>query len=375
MAKVKNQIYDGSEETYTDASGVIHFFGESFRHIMPNAYPLPSLNSTGVTRKSPRGYKPSQQGHGSAAQRPWRDCFALCAERWDSLPDECEAIPTCPAHSSKNSVWDAKQAQGVMCSYFDLYMDCCLSSCTEISIIGPDGISVTGGAISDDDNCWPCVPPCMASELSIAYASQQMVTGEIQLLMAHDSAFGDSIPCCHPEELSWELVSGGGSLSSFNGPSTLYTASDNNIDCANNPTIKLTDCCGRSASLQLAVSATGYDPSQNAVYTYTDKEENCFPDANCPGSGCVCPPPVFAICNCSIVEWIYNCAGELIHGPDMCETQVSFCAVEGKCLDTDLNRCAVPGCPYSANELESWSPIDGRSAEQITAGCCPALLL
>ena len=89
MAKVKNQVYDGSEESYTDAAGRIHYLGELIRHTLSPAYPLPSLNPTGVVRKSPRGYKPTEQGNGSARQRPWRDCFKACCAQWDEMPDVC----------------------------------------------------------------------------------------------------------------------------------------------------------------------------------------------------------------------------------------------------------------------------------------------
>ena len=76
MAKVHNQVYDGSEETYTDQAGDVHYFGETVRQTMTDGYPIPTDDQDEVVRKSPRGYKPTEQGAGSEAQRPWRECFA-----------------------------------------------------------------------------------------------------------------------------------------------------------------------------------------------------------------------------------------------------------------------------------------------------------
>ena len=212
MAKVKDQVYDGSEESYTDADGRIHYLGDLIRQTTTYAYPLHSGDIYKVIRKSPRGYKPALQGLGSDKQLPWRMCFQQCCERWNALPDDCPAIGLCPPRSSKKNVWDAKTAQGVMCSYFDLYLGCCISSCTEISVTGPDGVTFAGGAISADDECWPCPTPCRDSVLSIAYTTAVMGFGESQALHAHDSAFGDAVPCCQAAELEWRIVSGGGTL-------------------------------------------------------------------------------------------------------------------------------------------------------------------
>ena len=194
MAKVKDQVYDGSEVTYQDKDGAFHFFGELFRHIMPDAYPFFSLNPTGIARKSPRGYRVPQQGRGTEEQAPYRECFQQCADRWNSMEIECPDPAPCKLVSSKANVHTAKVDQGVMCAYYDLFMGCCMSSCTEISIEGPGGVSFSSGTISENNNCWPCEAPCKTSILSIGYTTDTMATGSSQVLLAHDSLYGNSIP-------------------------------------------------------------------------------------------------------------------------------------------------------------------------------------
>jgi len=398
MAKVKDQIYDGSEETYTDAGGVIHFFGELFRHIMPDSYPLPSLNPTGVTRKSPRGYKPSQQGPGSAAQRPWRECFVLCAERWDELPDECPEIPPCPARPSKDSVWMAKQAQGVMCSYYDLYMDCCLSSCVEISIEGPDGVSYTGGSIPDVDDCWPCVPPCLESTLSISHTTTRMQVGESQQLTAHDSLFGDEVPCCPTGDLSWEIIVGGGILEPDSGQSVLYIAPETNDGCTENPTIEVTDCCGRTAQLKLAVNQySNTVPPNTAVFVgeCTTSQEVTQAEAcanpECPGyPSCICydktaslyakvyayfcdgtPVGAGVECgdkDCGACGTSAGCVCDDVPLSPPCSCDEAFTQVSSKCRpESEVADC--PACGYDG------CAVDVRTAAMIADGCCPPEIL
>lgn len=366
MAKVKDQIRDRSTVSYIDAAGRICYNDELFRHIMPDAYPLPSLNPTGVARKSSRGYKQSQQGNGSRLQRPRRECFKQCADRWNALPDECPDPAPCPPRSSKASVWEAKQEQGVMCSYLDLYMSCCLKSCTEISIVGPDGAGYTGGAISADDDCWPCEPPCKTSILSIAYTSQQMQVNESQALHAHDSEYGDEVPCCQPDELRWEIVTGGGYLNPSTGPSVTYFAAASNPGCASNALIKLSDCCGREATLAIAVNSFT-DPVALA-YSMIDSCRDIAPVDNCQLA----------------FHWIYgiagiynawNCAGTLLEreGLEVCNGSGDLSSMAGACcLETPCGPMPPHTCDMIIELAETVCPSgDHRTPEMIEQGCCP----
>lgn len=327
MAKVKNQVYDGSEEAYVDASGRSYGIGEFIRHIMTDAYPLPSLNPTGAVRKSPKGFRLTQQGRGSENQAVFRDCFQQCADRWNAMPDECPDPGPCQLISSKKKVWDAKQDAGILSSYYDYFMGCCMSSCTEITITGPSGAAISGGTISADNLCWPCEAPCKTSTLSISYTSQQMQVGQSQLLEAQDSLFGFGVPCCPSEEIMWEIVSGGGYLAPSTGPITVYTAPGANPFCELNAKIKLSDCCDRTASLSIAITSGG-----NAHAGFVCRTVWLF------------DPPVgyHYIDN-------YDCNGTMY--------QSNFF----------YNSCEFSGLPESCF-------FDQRSGDQQTGGCCPTIL-
>lgn len=345
MAKVKDQIFDRSQVSYVDAAGRVCYLDELFRHIMPDAYPLFSLNPVGVARKSSRGHNQPTQGRGSPDQLPYRMCFQDCADLWRALPDECPAVPLCNGPSSKKSIWEAKQEQGVMCSYYDLFMSCCMKHCYEISIVGPDGVGFKGGAISSLAACWPCESPCNTSELSIGYTTDQMTVGSSQTLTACDSFYGDSVPCCRPDDLMWEILTGGGSLSAEFGSAVTYYAPADISGCSANPTIRLSDCCGRSAELTTAVTKVhDYD----AYYV--------------PGQGHWAG--TLGYCNCYYpgYDWkYYGCDG--VYRRD---------GVYGLCAGPEEH------CPPYVVGDECYDPTcaaikDVRTPQQILDGCCPAV--
>lgn len=390
MAKVTNQIYDGTEDGYIDEGGEEYFFGESYRQAATDGYPLPSTGSAEVVRKSPRGYKKALQGNGSADQLPWRQCFSDCARQWDELPEECAPIPSCPTRTSKKNVWNAKQAQGVMCSYYDLFMGCCISSCLQITIEGPGGVAYKGGSIPTDSACWPCHPPCKDSELSIAYTTANMITGETQQLIAHDSDYGDEVPCCPTGDLSWEILSGGGYLEPDSGQAVNYTAPDANDDCEYSPVIQVTDCCGRSAALTIGVSAPGLDPGTEAIKTYTDKHCLMYAGptcADCSTPQCYSgppptPPPEMcetddAFFVCEITTTFYNCYGDITFGPCV-SGAVGYDYDHADCHFSCSNLitggfCYVNGLAPDA--LEASSPADVRTEPLKHMGCCPSQMM
>lgn len=360
MAKVTNQIIYGNEETYTDADGKTHYLGETYRHVLTEAYPLPSLNPSGVIRKTPRGYRPTEQGQGSPEQAPWRDCFQACAERWRNMPDECPDPAPCPTISSKKLTWEAKQQQGVPCSYYDLYLRCCLSSCTEITIYDTQGNAITGGSIPDDDNCFKCEPPCKTSTLSVAYTTARMKTGESQALRAHDSIFGFSIPCCQQNEITWEIVKGGGYLSDNEGLETIYFAPATNPYCALNPTIELRDCCQRTAQIEIAVNGS--------TDTYVYKIKRCYDDWSC-GDNEYCPVVRIYDGSCDGIE-SYNdvwCGG----GDESPAQNCNFCAGIGR------PNCAAIYRQGNCAAFDEFLDVahDTRQLSQIADGCCPEELL
>ena len=132
MAKVKKQTYEGDEIVYRDADGKIYTSGDIQRHIMTDGYPLKWVEDLQSIRKSPRGYRRPQQGRGSREQRYRRECWQQCADRWREMPLECPPIPPCPQISSKKNVWKAAEEAGILSSYYDHFMGCCMEQCKKI---------------------------------------------------------------------------------------------------------------------------------------------------------------------------------------------------------------------------------------------------
>ena len=369
MAKVKDQIRDNSEVSYIDAAGRVCYTHELFGHIMPDAYPLPSLNPTGVARKSNKGNKPSTQGEGSPAQLPWRMCFQACADKWRALPDVCPDPTPCHMKSSKEKVWDAKNEQGVMCSYYDLFMSCCMKFCARISVTGPDGTTFGGGFIPEDIDCFPCDMPCNNSSLEISYTTLAMSVNQSQELSATDSDGGSSMSCFQPEDLVWEIMSGGGYLNPSVGFTVGYHAPASNPDCVMNPTIKLTDSCQRTAELTLAVNSA---PSNFVAYELKAAGDT--------GPCCAYIP--------------HSCGPECIE--IYCGKQTFFDCIQYYCSGEEIGRCTNPFvCAYSSppgvwEDHGYCSPVGGigfcgqstplgitdrRTDAQKAAGCCPPELI
>lgn len=358
MAKVKNQIYDGSEECYTDASNLFYSIGEFFRHAMTDAYPLPSVIPASVVRKSPRGYRPSQQGRGSKDQAWHRDCFQQCTDRWNSLPDVCPPCAPCIGLSSKKNAWDSKQSAGVLSSYFDFYLGCCLETCTEISITDAEGITFSGGTISATENCNPCEPKCADATLSIALTSQVMPCSSSQSLHAVYTAPCNAAFCCPDGDFAWELIAGDGGIYPATGPTTTYYSPDSNVNCEDNPTIRLKDCCNHFAYINIAVNCYADPfPAYESIWIQITPEDIPYTDCRVTRS--------LGICNCYCHYYgQYDCTGEfrnvVIRGYSV---EIGPCAADDPSIGSG---CTCGPCPET---------LDIRTADAKTLGCCPPVFL
>jgi hypothetical protein len=209
--------------------------------------------------------------------------------------------------------------------------------------------------------------PCCddAAPLSISYTSLLMGCGQQQDLQAQGG--------CAP--YSWSL-SGGGTLSAYTGGTVTYTAPATNPNCTDNPTIEVTDCCGNTSQVKLAVNCYN-DPglalqqsdvvSLGPCYSYPFTEDPtcadiCFQNQKCQ----------------QIIGGFrnrgWNCSGVLISD---CSTGGIYHSCQDSC---GVPQCGDPGIPAACwtNQCGGHSPCaacgtlyDERSAEMKAAGCCP----
>lgn len=364
MAKVKNQVINGSEETYTDASGESYYFGESFRHTITEGYPLPSDEVFRVVRRSPKFYRKTNQGPGTWRQRPYRMCWAECAARWNSLPEECPTPPFYPDTSSKKKVWDTKQERAVSCSSFDLYMRCCMTTCLFLDVTGPGGMIITGGMLPEPEQCFPCPNEydCCKNvdnqeiNVSIGYITQGMQINETQEL----SVEGFN-PKCAPQIYQWVIASGGGTLSAEYGYEVTYTAPGSNPNCIENPVIQLICKDIVVDTLKLAINSGTTYQAYNIV-------EYC---GVLPGGGEV------TLCDGSTKSgdyWInhYQCCGKNYS----CNGESMGNKLYWACSESEEGACAYyldNGCPSGKCVIGTIN--DTRTEQDKANGCCPEALL
>jgi len=353
MAKVKNQILPVDDVYYTDAKGNPHFEMDLFHHLFTDPYPLHQLVDFLAVGKTRRNHKPSTQGEGTPKQRWPRACFVACVARWHQLPRVCPDEPTCKPITSKQNVWDAKLEQGIKCSYFDLYMACCLSTCFEVTVSSWEFGEVKNYMVESDEQCWPCESIDPFGTVDILFTSQQMQVSQYQNLIA-------SGPCpCEPGQLTWELT-GGGYLTNKEGPTTTYFAPDENPECAYNPTIQLF-CDGvLAAELKIAVNAVS---GGSAVGRYCQKAcDECIPQ----GGENSCSGAVYDFypfnngANCC---HDFRCDGSFL-GNGFWEFS-SWWNFYNECHASD----------WCANMEAEDHTEDFRTINQKMAGCCPYELL
>lgn len=190
------------------------------------------------------------------------------------------------------------------------------------------------------------INPCPLSG-SIGFTLTQMSIDQEQTLNAVLTN-----PGCDPNSITWQITSGGGTLTPTTGLTTIYKAPHTNAECANNPTIMLS--CGEEPLDYLEIAV-------NAVTTLVNAVIWC---CNCDSSWCNTN-------NIHHCHWIYKCNGTGI-GTDVCSAHC-----------TTMNCCA--NHPGQATCYDSWQHCaqlsynvgytDNRSPTNKTAGCCPYQLL
>ena len=193
------------------------------------------------------------------------------------------------------------------------------------------------------------------SQLEIIYTSLSMACNDSQDLIAVNG--------CLP--YTWSL-SGGGTLSENTGYMVVYTAPATNVNCADNPTIKVTDCCGNAVEIKLAVNCYAGGVALKDTDAFQDQ---CWWDA---WNG--------------ICKWTgnyycrnYDCNGTLTYNLEAgIDTLVKFdpdCSMHvyssgdcsAKCGLGPHGRCALnPFCQGA-----QWNLSDVRTTEMKEQGCCP----
>jgi hypothetical protein len=390
MATVRNQILFPSELLYTDADGNNYYFGEAFRQIVTEGYPLPTLNPRSVTRKTPRGYRPTQQGTGSSLQMPLRQCFQQCAERWRTMPDVCGTVPLCKNTSSKKNIWDGKVAQGVPCSFYDLYMRCCMATCTEMEITIPGHGIITGGTISAEENCFPCDPVLPCKDVAILYTTQQMGPSEYQGLSVSNPAVGSIY--------HW-ILAGGGSLNSHDGINVVYHSPADNPDCVNNAQISLFQAVAGCPDLVWHICsslgiATNTFTEPNLAFAGYGEDNQVYSDMARCGCTYIGIPAYEYGWTPSRRAWLQY-IGKTCWGEQLFET---VCGSGGSCIEeqvcesyifgdscgpgpcTDCPPCPEglidEACPQTLAFLKNFciancGPEDRRTEAMRAQGCCP----
>jgi len=189
--------------------------------------------------------------------------------------------------------------------------------------------------------------------ISIGYTSLIMACGAKQTLTVSGG--------CGPS--SWSL-SGGGELNTNTGSEVIYTAPGTNPNCTDNPTITVTDCCGSSAQVSLAVNC--YTPAGVALHFY----RRLICPENSPFCSCHLDyAPIWIYCGTHCDEY-FLCNGELLSATYNDGRPLSSCVCRGSesaiwGCNAASEPCCAGGC-CGGDILE-----DKRTQAMKDAGCCP----
>jgi hypothetical protein len=186
--------------------------------------------------------------------------------------------------------------------------------------------------------------PCCedAGPLYISYTSLLMSCGGQQTLTGGGG--------CGP--YTWSASTG--SLSETQGSDTVYTAPATNANCTDNPTITVTDCCGNSASISLAVNCyvDGYSLGMN--------DRDAVGACNCAGACVIYWPTNFCATSAdysSLRMRKWNCDGTLTYS---CSTGT------GGTHNIEGEGCGRAYCPPGT----SWGPLDPMYCAPVELGGC-----
>ena len=218
------------------------------------------------------------------------------------------------------------------------------------------------------------IPCCdYAEPLSISYTSLLMSCNGQQTFTAGGG--------CGP--YTWEITSGGGTLSEPTGNEVVYTAPATNANCTSNPTVQVTDCCGVSESISLAVNCYALQPALTACSFELTGHTYC---TTCSGIYCIgvaqqqelwgwkwdCAGNLLDSCNGSLYDTASNCP--CLSAGNPCETPPTGCVTNCQCKE-DCTGPAInwPPCQFTTWPCDTYDGIlnDNRTVDQKNGGCCP----
>jgi hypothetical protein len=139
----------------------------------------------------------------------------------------------------------------------------------------------------------PHTDPSWTGPVAIEFVTLQVGCSNTQVMQATGG--------CPP--YTWAIVAGGGTIEPVdeNGFQALYTAPATNPGCTMNPTLVLTDYCGNTDSMQMAVSC---DPPGCAAAGVI---------WNLVSGGCGVDGPDLYLCHYYTEKWTIRCDGEIGH--------------------------------------------------------------
>jgi len=190
-------------------------------------------------------------------------------------------------------------------------------------------------------------PYCQdADALAIGYTSLQMSCNGSQTL----DAAGGFYP------YSWSLSGGGTITPAEDTKSAVYAAPATNENCASNPTITLTDCCGESQSISLAVNCY-------TVATVALRRCEITVCATCDNT---LPPVGYWRFKAIQGKWNYQCNGVLLD-----EDFLSGGGIHVAGFDCVYDSGITWGCAYLGPSHPCSGDIGGTKNLQCQTGCIP----
>jgi hypothetical protein len=244
-----------------------------------------------------------------------RTLFRKAAALWTSLT------------AAQKDCWCTRaRAAAAKCGCFDFFMRSQLTT-------------FVGAGEFDTGTC------CGGPAPLILYASATMGPSQKQTLSLADNTAGP---------FTWAITQGGGSLSSPDSPTPVYTSPASNPNCTNNATIQVTDRCGRKAYLSIATNI-----GQLGTDAFRQTNIHCWQHEPAPASfeGIGASGPY----NYACFDRYYDCSGAY--------RRTGAHAGMWTTIDPD----PAPNWCNLCMSGES-STIDMRTSAQKAAGCCPSAL-